>query len=810
MTNSTGCSVFIALAILLTNFSAYTQSKLEGRVAGANNQPLAGATVLLLRSTDSALIRGSVTTINGRYVFEKISPGSYIVSASTTEYTQGYSQPLAVIENENKEMPPLNLSTKISSLKGVTVVTRKPLYEVKLDRMIINVANNITATGTTVLDVLERSPGVIVDRQNNGVSINGKDGVVVMINGRKNYMPISAVVQMLAGMPADNVEKLEIITTPPANFDAEGNAGYINIVLKKNSQYGTNGSFSLTAGYSRGLVTTATGNFNHRQKGWNLYGNYSLNRVESDQTARLYHGSFYQGDFLEDAANSYRDPVETISDLKIGVDYDLKKDLVIGALVSLFNRGWNMDAFNESFGYTNGKLDTIVNVVNKEKHPLNSYDINLNLQKNYKNATLAVNFDYMNYKEKNPVSYINYYYDGSANFISDEYVKSNKNTPVQLWVGTIDYDKKLGNKGSISAGVKTTFSSFTNVVEVDRLSQSMWVAIPELTATYFLDENISAAYANFEWSFNDKTKMKSGLRYEYTNSNLKTATEKNLVDKHYGKFFPSFFLSHNMSADKFIGFAYSRRITRPTFWNLAPFVIFMDPNTFFSGNPALQPAITDNANISLSLKSRVISFSYSFESSPITNFSPHVDPATNKQTLAAENQKNAKTLNLNLSLPINFTKWWNMQLSVSANYQELNGLYNNEPVALETKNGFVSVLESIKLPKGYSFSVSGFYNSGGLFGISRAEGFGSLDAGVQKKFRSQKSTLRLNYTNILNTVKYRFSANIPEKNLYSSAQILFSHPGIHLTFTHNFGSEKVKAKRDRSTGTEEEKSRLKF
>jgi hypothetical protein len=304
--------------------------------------------------------------------------------------------------------------------------------------------------------------------------------------------------------------------------------------------------------------------------------------------------------------------------------------------------------------------------------------------------------------------------------------------------------------------------------------------------------------------------MKSGLRYEYTNSNLKTEMEKSLVDKHYGKWFPSLFLSHDMSADKYLTLAYSRRITRPTFWNLAPFVIFMDPNTFFSGNPALQPSITDNVNVSFSLKSKVISLSYSFEADPITNFSPHVDPATNKQTLAAENQKSAKTVNLNLSVPIKVTKWWNMQISLSGNYQKLNGLYKNEAVVLETKNGFVSILETIKLPKNYSFSVSGFYNSGGLVGISKAEGLGSLDAGLQKKLRNERSMFRLNCTNILNTVKYRFSASIPEKNLFSSAQILFSHPGVHLTFMHNFGSEKVKAKRDRSTGMEEEKNRLKL
>jgi hypothetical protein len=606
------------------------------------------------------------------------------------------------------------------------------------------------------------------------------------------------------------VEKLEIITTPPANFDAEGNAGYINIVLKKNSLIGTNGTFTLSAGYSRGLVTSATGNFNHREKRLNLYGSYSFNRIESDQTLKVYHGSLNQGDFLENYANSDRDPVETISDLRAGIDYDLKKDLVIGGLVSLYNRGWDMDAFNEGFDYKNGNLDTITHVVNSEKHPLNSYDINLNLQKTYKSGKLALNLDYMNFKEKNPVSYVNTYYDGNANYLGDEQVKSFKNTPVELWVSTVDYDRNLGTRGSISAGFKTTFSSFTNFVEVDRLSTSGWNADPELTATYFLDENISATYGNFEWSFSDKTKMKSGLRYEYTNSNLKSETAKDLVDKHYGKLFPSLFFLQNFSANKSLALAYSRRITRPTFWNLAPFVIFLDPNTFFSGNPALQPCITDNINLSYSAKTRAISFSYSFESAPITNFSPHVDSITNKQTLSAENQKNRSTYNLSLSLPFDVTKWWNMQLSLNANYQKLNGLYNKEAVVVETKNAFVSILESIKLPKNYSLSLSAFYNSGGLFGISEAEGFGSLDVGAQKKLHNQKSIIRLNFTNVLNTMKFKSSVDIPEKNLFSSAQILFLHPGVHLTFTHNFGSDKLKATRERSTGTEEEKTRLKM
>ena len=763
-----------------------------------------GATVLLQREKDSSLVKGAITDKEGVYRFERIGAGSYRIAASSAAFRLVHSDPFAFSPGEDKALAALKFTQKEVQLANVTVTAQKPLYEQRMDRMIINVASSVTGVGSTALDVLERSPGVIVDRQNNSLSMNGKDGIVVMINGRISRMPITAVVQMLAGMSSSNIEKIELITTPPSNYEAEGNAGYVNIVLKVNTQFGTNGSYAATMGYGNGTVASASVNFNHRGGRANLFGDYSINRNTQEQEFRFYRKVMQGTNAVETYIDSERDPLILVNNARVGLDYQLNRKTIIGGLLGVFSRHWAMDAFNRSEILLNSQLDTLVHINNNEVNDLRNYSANLNFLHNFKEGErLSVDLDYIYYSNDNPTDYFNDYYNALGATLFSEQTRSGKETPINFLVSNADYSRKLGKKVSWEAGVKGSLSRFENDVAVESLVQGGWVSNKEFTTKYDLEESILAGYSSFSISFNEKNSAKVGLRYEYTNSLLSTPTQKGIVDREYGNLFPTVFFSHKFNDKNSVNLAYNRRITRPTFNDMAPFVVFMDPNTFFSGNPALQPAVSDGGKIDYLFKSYIFSLSYTREDNPITNFSPKIDPITNKQTLAAENQRTRRVANAMLSLPFTLTKWWNMQNSLMGFASELDAIYKGEAITLKQKTFMVRSVQSFKLPKEYTVELSGFYRSAGLFGIYKANAFGALDLGAQKKFPKIKSSLRLAYDNMLNTLKFRPSINLPDQNLVVSGLLRFSNPTLRLTYTHNFGNDKLKGSRQRATSTEE-------
>lgn len=797
------------VVLLFITQALQAQTSIHGFVKSEDNKFIAGTSVLLLNAKDSALIKGTITPASGKFNFENIQPGNYIISASFSGFNFYYSKPIAIINKQDADAGTIQLTKETVELNTVTHVTRKPMFEQKIDRMVINVKSSITAAGGTALEVLEKSPGVVVNRQNNSIGLNGKEGVVVMMNGKVTRMPSDALIQMLNGMNASNIDKIELITTPPANFDAEGNAGFINIVMITNPNKGLNGSYSLTMGYGNGFSPAGSLNFNYRNKIINLFGDYSFTWRNPVQDWYFFHRLNQQNSIVENTSLTNRNTKSSEHIAHLGIDIQITPKTIIGAVVGGFKSRWDMTAYNNLTIAKNNIPDTLVSIVNTELNAWKHFMANINFSHKFSETeNIAADIDYLYYKDNNPNSYINKYAGGDGTPLSEELTRSSKLTPFTIWAGKMDYTKKLSKKVSAEAGVKLTSSTFTNDVAVETQAQNNWVKDTSLTSKYNLKEYIAAAYTAFSIEASEKTAVKLGLRYEYTSSNLGSAEQKNIVDRKYGRFFPSVFVSHKLNDNNSINLSYSRRITRPTFKDMAPFVIFVDPYTFFSGNSALQPAFSNVYKADYLYKSFVLSVSYTSEDESIAGFQPKTSK-TNKQIYAAENLDNIKTVNISLSIPVTITKWWNMQNNIQGNWQRLQTTYAKGLFSVEQKNFGFNSSQNFTLPKNFSMELSGFYRSKGLFGAAVIGASGVMNFGVQKKFGDNKSRLKLSLNNIFNSGAFKGITDIPSENVYSAMNLTFMFRTVSATYSYNFGNNKLKEKRERSTASEEEQGRVK-
>jgi hypothetical protein len=790
----------------------FGQNSIVGNVLHPNGQALEGASVLLFKLKDSSFIKGLMTSKEGSFEFRNIIPGVYYVACSYTGYADTHSGNFDVSNSSSIKVSQIKFQFKQSDLSAVTVTGKKQLFEQHIDRTVINVASSLTNAGTSVLDILMRSPGITVNQQNHSITMNGKDGVFVMLDGKLMRMSMEATLQLLAGMNSSNVEKIELITTPAANFDAEGNAGFIQIVTKRNQNFGTNGSMSATAGYGidGGPVAAFSFNLNHRIERWNFYGDYSFNRTVPKTGFRLKRTIHNDGKTIFNDMISNRDDYRRNHIGRIGADYDISSKTVIGGLVSFFSNMYGMDALNESNIFVNNNLDTIMLIDQFERHPLNNYSTNVNIVHNFNpNEQLALNLDYIYYNDANKLTYQYNYFDDQMAMISSNAMKSAKETPIKFLVGTADFTRIFGKNTELQSGVKGTFSRFVNDVLVQTEKEGTWDIDDDLTSKHNLRESILAAYTSLNLKIDAKTNSKMGLRYEYTNSNLGSQTVSNIVDRHYGYLFPSIFVSHTLTEKSSYNFSYTRRITRPTFNDMAPFVYYFDPNTLFSGNPALQPYLSDAVKVDYLLKRNIFSLSYTFQKNPITNFVPDIDPNTNKQTFAAANQRNKKIISLAVSLPVTINGNWTIQNNLSGEWQQLKASYKGSPLTITQPIFKITSTHSYTLPANYAVELNGTYESGGFFGLYKLDPTVSLNFGLQKKISPKAGTLLFNVTNFTGPPRLNLSAYVPQQNLDTWIHIRFVVTTFKLTYSKTFGNNKVKESRKRNTGSEEERERVK-
>jgi len=795
--------VLIFLTAIVYPQTLTAQFSVDGKLTDIRGEALPFANVLLLASPDSSFITGQTSNEDGSFIISTPQQGNYFLSSSVIGYETYYSEIFSLSgANPKKSFGIIVMEEGGIELEAVEVTADKPLIIREIDRTVINIENRVSTAGASLLEVLERSPGVVVNRQSNSIAMLGKDGVNVMINGKFQYMPPDALFNYLEGLSADNIRSIELITTPPANYDAQGNAGYINIVLKNSPEdEGFNGNYALSAGYGRGGVGNANLSFNFRKDKVNAFGGYSYVRNGKEQFSELLRRTGTSSDEIKTFLTSERDPVRKIHNARIGLDYQFKKQTTVGVLFSGYLNHWDMEAINETRISPASLEDTLISSLNLEDNDWKHFQLNFNLFHTFNNgSSVNADFDYLFYDNRNPTNYDLSFRNESGSLLSDGELFSGKDTPFNILVAKVDHNFPVSEKLKLSSGIKYVQSDFENDVLVTRNTET----IPEFTSVSNLTEIIFAAYTQSDYKLNKKTTLKAGLRYEHTDTDLNTINEGSVIDRTFGKLFPSLFISHNFNEDKGLNISYSKRINRPAFNDMAPFIIFLDPNTLFGGNAALQPAISHVVQTDFSYKDFSFSAQYTLEDSTIVRFQNRFNPKENTQFIIPDNLKRQQTVSASITFPLQITDWWNMRYFTTYVWQKSTSVEELGTFKFDQHNVRFNGTQSFKLPKNFSIELSGFFQTSSLVGNVKFDPFGILNFGLQKKLKNN-ARITFNITDVFNSLKRIGETDLANQNLFVERTFDFSQRTFKLTFSGAFGNQKLKGSRNRNSGVEVKK-----
>ncbi len=808
----------LILIILFASAPVFAQGtgKVDGTVLDAAGKPVEFATVLLLQTADSSLAKGAITDARGAYLFEGIKYGNYWVKVKMLGNKGAESAVLSLsAENAAIRVAPITLVEEEAVLGEVVVEAQRPLIEQQIDRMVVNVDGSILASGGTALEVLQKSPGITIDGNDN-ISMKGRQGVMVMIDGKQTYLSSQELSNMLRSMSAESIDKIELITNPSAKYDAAGTSGIINIRLKKNKSFGTNGSVNAGLGYGRWEKVSGGLNLNHRNKRINLFGNadYRYNRGWG-QTITVDRYSYTPADTTIFNVNNYR-PYRLITPVfRAGADWYLNDKTTLGLLVNGNFYLLHRDMISTTVA-TNpqGEQVQALDAYNKAFFSNNSLTYNFNFRHEFarEGQELTFDADYSRFDGNNTDELSNYFYYGaSKGLTADEILLMDIKfaTDIFIKVAKADYVHPLGDKkGTLELGAKSSFVSTESDVFFQRQEEGEWVHDQERSNHFVYDENINAAYVNWRGDLG-KFNVQLGLRGEqtvYSGESTQAATLQAVLEDNYLKLFPSLFLTRKLDERNQLNFSYSRRINRPSYQTLNPFAIYRDYYNYSLGNPQLQPQYTNDFELRHTFKSvYTTSFGFSHTTDAIT-YVPEEDPETRASVGIARNLQSFTNFNLSINAPLSIAKWWEVQNNLSGYYNQLKGNYLGQQINNRQFSFNANINNQFTLPAGLTGELSAIYNSPAVYGVLRAKSEFALNAGIQRNFWDKRATLRFNYNDILRTLRYVEIFDYESIN-FTTRQYWESHQA-RLTFTYRFGNTEVKPERRRRTGSEEERNRI--
>jgi len=810
-------SLLFLVMIVVSSQAQTGKGKVTGHVIDGNQKTIASATITLLKATDSSVAKMGAATKDGSFEFDNVSDGRYLVAASAIGHKKTFSSTFEINEaNISVELKTIELVPVSKDLAGVTVVARKQLIEQHIDRTVVNVDAAVSNVGATALEVLEKSPGITVDKDGS-ISLKGKQGVQVYIDGKPSYLSGADLVNLLKNMNANQLEQIEIMTNPPAKYDAAGNSGIINLRTKKNKAKGFNGS--LTAGYSQGVYwrTNESLNLNYRTSRYNAFMNYSFSKNNSYQQLDI-HRVYLQNDGKTVKAmfdqTAFMPRSNTSNNLKFGMDFFVDKKTTLGFVASGFLNPENQRNYNTSYlKDANGTVDSIVRSTSTDKNKWKNGAINLNFRHQYDSTgrELTADIDYSTYSAASNQYFINGSYTPDWLKKGQTDLKSVLPVDINIYSAKMDYTHPLKKEAKLEAGIKSSYVNTDNAANYFNVIGGSDVVDYDKTNRFQYKENINAAYINYNRQFK-KIGVQAGLRFENTNykghqfGNAQKPGSDSAFSRTYNNLFPTVFISYAANKNNQFGLSIGRRIDRPAYQDLNPFLFFLDNYTYGSGNPFLKPQYSNNIELSHTFKGFLnTTVNYSRTTNFFTETFEQKDYATIVRQGNIGQRQNA---GISMSAQVKISKWWNTNLYGNYNYNFFKGVLYGEQVEVSGSNVLFNVNNQFSFGKGWSAELSGFYRTKGIEGQIVIMPLGQASAGVSKQVLKGKGSVRVNIRDIFYTNGARGDINFQQTRAHFENTRDSRVGGI--SFTYRFGKPLKGPQNNRKKGgADDEQNRVK-
>lgn len=800
-------------------FAQNGTGKISGIITDANNKPLQSVSVSLLKAADSSLVKMVASGKDGKYEFVNINDGNYVITYSAVGHEKSFSKVTVSAANNIVAVPGVKLAEAAKGLTAVTVTSKKPFIETKIDKTIVNVEASPTSAGATALEILEKSPGVTVDNDGN-ISLKGKQGVIILMDGKQTYLSSTDLANYLKNTPASALEQIEIMTNPSAKYDATGNSGVINIKTKKGKNAGFNGSIMVGATTSiykpRDAVyfipkSQNSINFNWKKNKINFFGNYNPNFFRGRNTMN------FENRFLDDNKNiTGYNVTETRfkfgnsnHTLKLGLDFYADKKNTWGIVLQGFAFSGHPTPTTEArLQDANRQLQNQLNSSTDNRIKFKNFSANLNWKHVFDSTgkELTADFDYVVYSNVSDMVLQTDYYNSMLQPVGTSFLRGHLPANIDIYTFKSDYLHPFKG-GRFEAGVKFSFVKNDNLVNYEKLIGNKW-EVDKIRSNHFIyDENINAAYVSYskevkKWSY------QLGLRMENTNAKGNQVVSNTTFTRNNTSLFPTAFLRRKVDEKNSLTLSYGRRIQRPNYQDLNPFVYFLDTLSYRQGNIYLKPQYTHNVELTHAFKDKFITtINYNFTDDVISQI---IKPEPNSQIrfLTVDNVAQFRNMGISITAPASFAKWWNANFFANVYNNRYKGTYDTIAIDMAFTSFLVNITNNFTLGKGFTAELTGFYRHKAINNLSRMEPVYQIGFGLQKQIMKGKGTVRLNVRDPFAWQKFE---GVNKYGLIDGS--FLSRPDVRqvsATFTWRFGktTQQNQQPRRRASSSQDEQNRV--